>query len=127
PMSAGNVSKVPPPAIEFTAPPTTAATRTSVRRSGSRPTVGGAMGRRRKHARGSAEMPFPSAVRYLSPHVNRAKRPLEESAGMTNTQTVGAPAATDALEIRDTRTGKAYTAPITDGGGAAGAPRPPKV
>ena len=34
---------------------------------------------------------------------------------MTNTQTVGAPAATDALEIRDTRTGKAYTAPITDG------------
>ena len=34
---------------------------------------------------------------------------------MTKTDTVGAPAATDALEIRDTRTGKSYTAPIADG------------
>jgi hypothetical protein len=34
---------------------------------------------------------------------------------MTNTEAVGAPAATDALEMRDTRTGKTYTAPIADG------------
>ena len=34
---------------------------------------------------------------------------------MTKTEAVGAPAATDALEIRDTRTGKSYTAPIADG------------
>ena len=34
---------------------------------------------------------------------------------MTKTEAVGAPAATDALEIRDTRTGKTYTAPIADG------------
>jgi len=34
---------------------------------------------------------------------------------MTKTEAVGAPAATDALEIRDTRTGKTYTAPISDG------------
>jgi len=34
---------------------------------------------------------------------------------MTKTEAVGAPAATDALEIRDTRTGKTYTAPIAEG------------
>src|SRR5678809_619455 len=34
---------------------------------------------------------------------------------MTKTDTTSAPAATDALEIRDTRTGKSYTAPIADG------------
>ncbi|HTK54120.1 MAG TPA: citrate/2-methylcitrate synthase, partial [Gemmatimonadaceae bacterium] len=34
---------------------------------------------------------------------------------MTKTEAVDAPAATDALEIRDTRTGKTYTAPIAEG------------
>ena len=34
---------------------------------------------------------------------------------MTKTEAVGAPAATDRLEIRDTRTGKTYSAPIADG------------
>ena len=34
---------------------------------------------------------------------------------MTKTEAAGAPASTDALEIRDTRTGKSYTAPIADG------------
>ena len=34
---------------------------------------------------------------------------------MTKTETAGAPASTDALEIRDSRTGKSYTAPIADG------------
>ena len=34
---------------------------------------------------------------------------------MTKTEAAGAPASTDALEIRDSRTGKSYTAPIADG------------
>ena len=34
---------------------------------------------------------------------------------MTKTEAASAPASTDALEIRDSRTGKSYTAPIADG------------
>jgi hypothetical protein len=34
---------------------------------------------------------------------------------MTKTEAAGAPASTGALEIRDTRTGQTYNAPIADG------------
>ena len=60
-------------------------------------------------------MPLAGVVRYLSAHLNTRLGSLDGERGMTKTETVGAPAATDALEIRDTRTGKSYTAPIADG------------
>jgi len=49
-------------------------------------------------------MPFAATVRYFSPHVSNDPRSLDGERGMTKTEVVGAPAATDALEIRDTRT-----------------------
>src|SRR5262245_8397676 len=60
-------------------------------------------------------MPLAAAVRYFSPHIIQDPRSLDGERGMTKTEAVGAPPATDALEIRDTRTGKTYTAPIADG------------
>src|SRR5215211_2490881 len=46
---------------------------------------------------------------------------------MTKTEAAGAPVTTDALEIRDSRTGKSYTAPIVDGAIRASDLRPIKV
>ena len=74
PTSAGNVSNVPPPAIELTAPPMTAATRTKASRIEPEGASGGVMGRRRKHSAPSAAMPLAAAVRYFSPHIIKKTR-----------------------------------------------------
>src|SRR5918992_2106656 len=105
PTSAGNVSSVPPPAIELTAPATAEARTTRGRRSAAERSKAGSGVSTPKNSR-------PGLVPCRFRH-HRGEP------GMTKTGTRTAPSAArddtngaDALDIRDTRTDRTYSIPI---------------
>src|ERR1051325_3295787 len=104
--SAGNVTIVPPPAMEFMIPATSADTTTSTSCVPDNVADGWGVTSRFLHARKPPREQYPGRERSMSP--TQAAKATDKAAS--------APSDNGTLEIKDSRSGKSYSVPILEPG-----------